>query len=215
MLCVVMVLFIFLMIFIKDGNYTEYLIANANDSIQVSEGDVVIQTWLSDIQRVNGVGIEFAQSPLDDVDIMLEVIDTDSGIIYGSDVKNTSEITDGLLLFEFDVVDIKLSTNIVIKLSIINSTGEVSRERNIKLKTNHHHSGMTINDIAQNEGLCLQIKYLRNSLLFTVLWFGGIIFILACSLMVLFKKTFFDTVGITVLLLGMILYVFGRINICA
>lgn len=207
--CIFMVIiFCFLFVF-KNSTNTEYIASDGGQAIELYTGSELTQTWFSDKRKICGINLVFAQQPEFDGYVTLEVIDKENDNTVRYAREKMSQTSGGVLSLSFDTLNIKSASQFIFKISLEQADGEAPGS--IFLKTNSNYSGLYIDGTEQNCGLSSDIVYVKNSVIFTVIFFIGSILIFAYCFMQIFKREFTDVVGMVIIAMAICLYLCGLI----
>lgn len=206
--CFLIIIIFIAMFAIKEQKSVVSIVSNANEAVELGEGSVLTQNWVSNKKNVHGINLYFAQKPEVDADIVVNLITRTDGQVVRTAIRHLSEVENDCLEFAFDQYDCPEAMNFVIQVSMQN-VDPINADSSIWLKVNSDYSGLKIDEESQNCGLGANVVYMKNRSVFVVFSILAMILIVANSFMLLWKKEFAEVIGMSVLSIGVTLYLFG------
>lgn len=189
--------------------HSEYIASDAGDVVELKAGQKLTQTWLPDKKEICGTHISFAERPEFDGTVILEVLNGETGEIIRSTQRNLSDVSDDSLEFRFETIKLPQATELEFNIKLEVLDGKLNDC--IYLNANNNYNGLSIDGEIQNCGLGSQILYRKSNAAFSMLSIIGVIYILAFSLMLIFRRNFSEVIGAVILLIGILLYLSGLI----
>lgn len=204
-LTVVMLLFIFQH---RYTNYTLSIVSNTDSVIAFSTEDVILeQTWQPRVKWITGVSVPYEVDEDVSAIMRLDVYSDDySELLIGKSEKIELYAGDvGTIEYSFDRVGVIPGERYHFVLTYI----DVETQGQLNIKAGNNYAGCSVAEISQGKAAALDIICVKNNKIF---WLFGVMFPVAAIslfLMLTFDKKWEETVGCSVLIEGIILYVCG------
>lgn len=206
--CSIIVIMFLGLLLIKNSEHIEYIASNSDNEIKLEEDAVLTQTWLTDRKKINGMILKLSQETDTEAIITMELLAGENGEIIRSSSKSLTEREGQSLEFSFDTLNVESLTELVVRVRLKESVDG----KGIWVKTNQNYHGLYIDGIDQNCGLGSEIIYIKNSPVFVISVFIGILFIFTICLMILCHRRFEDIIGMALIGIGLYLFVCGMIG---
>lgn len=197
--------------FHKETILTESIISAPDSNISFSTNDILKQTWSPHAKKVSGISIPYTATTDFSAEYQLTIYHTSAD---NSPVPFVSSKTgllhfladeSGMLTFDFKPIQVNLGERYIFEYRCIES----SSNGTLNLPSSSNYSGCSVNQTEINEGLDMKIqfhKYNRIFLLFSVFM---PLFSFSLLFMLVFKRPFEETVGVSLISMVAILYISG------
>lgn len=210
--CIAIIIFLVMIFLLKENVNTTYIASNANDKIALSVDSVLTQHWLSSKKNMCGIKLAFAEIPEFDAEIIVQIINKEDKQVVRTATAMLSEIKDGNLEFTFEQYDCPVTTEFEISVYMRNIDNLIKENSSVWINVNTDYSGMEIDGESRNCALAAEVLYVKSSPVFVLFSILFTILIVTYSLMIICKREFAEVVGLGMLLIGLLLYLFGMLG---
>ena len=168
------------------------------------------QTWAPNVKWIEHITIPFLAKEQIKGDIKVSFINNKTGqILISQDVYvECNEGEQGELVLDFNHQPLDITSQYMFQLKY----GEVQEGNGIYLYGSENYAGGEIGNKDINTGITIKIAFVKYTVLF---WLALMLFVLysfGVFYMLLWNKRFEETVGLGVLSIGTVLYIFGLGN---
>ena len=168
------------------------------------------QTWAPNVKWIEHITIPFLAKEQIKGDIKVSFINNKTGqILISQDVYvECNEGEQGELVLDFNHQSLDITSQYMFQLKY----GEVQEGNGIYLYGSENYAGGEIGNKDINTGITIKIAFVKYTVLF---WLALMLFVLysfGVFYMLLWNKRFEETVGLGVLSIGTVLYIFGLGN---
>lgn len=187
------------------------VVSNSDDTVTFSTNDIYFeQTWQPNVKQINSVSVPYiAQSEFaSDIQLTIFSDDYSQKLVKMVQRKEFLKESQGTIGFVFDKVDVTIGERYHIRMCFQNET----KEGSLELLSGSNYYGCSVGKEEVNQALAINIGAVKGSKLF---WLASVLFTMSAitlMFMVCFKRKWEETVGITLIIEGLILYLFGLLG---
>lgn len=197
-------------IFVKRYTYLPVsVVSNPNSQIAFCTTDVTLeQTWQPEIKAITGIQVPYYAENDFSCDIQLKVFSDDyTQALVEAMLENYvfTAGTTGNVEFSFDRTAVIQGERYRIQISLLNADSEGT----LQIASGSNYGGCSVAGEEMNQAAALKITFVKYSKLFWLMAVWLPLLGISLLLMTLTGRKWEETVGVSILLEGIILYIFG------
>ncbi len=169
---------------------------------------VLEQTWQPEIKAITGIQIPYYAENDFSCGIQLKVFSDDySKVLIEAMQEECTFVagTSGNIDFLFERTEVIQGERYRIQISFVNADSEGT----LQIASGSNYGGCSIDDEEMNQAVALNITFAKYSKVFWLMAIWLPLLGISMFLMTLVNKKWEETVGVSILLVGIILYIFG------
>lgn len=200
-------------IFVKRYAYLPVsVVSNPDSQIAFCTTDVTLeQTWQPEIKAITGVQVPYYAENDFSCDVQLKVLSDDySEVLVETTQGNCTFVagTTGNIDFAFDRTAVTQGERYRIQISLLNADSEGT----LQIASGSNYGGCCVSGKEMNQAAALKITFAKYSKLFWLMAVWLPLLGISLLLMTLTDRKWEETVGVPILLEGIILYIFGLLE---
>lgn len=197
-------------IFVKRYAYLPVsVVSNPDSQIAFCTTDVTLeQTWQPEIKAITGIQVPYYAENDFSCDIQLKVLsDDDSEVLVETTQGNYAFVagSTGNIDFAFDRTAVTQGERYRIQISLLNADSEGT----LQIASGSNYGGCCVSGKEMNQAAALKITFVKYSKLFWLVAVWLPLLGISLLLMTLTGRKWEETVGVSILFEGIILYLFG------
>ncbi|MDY3342454.1 MAG: hypothetical protein SOX45_07115, partial [Lachnospiraceae bacterium] len=197
-------------IFVKRYTYLPVsVVSNPNSQIAFCTTDVTLeQTWQPEIKAITGIQVPYYAENDFSCDIQLKVFSDDYTQVLVEAMQENYVFaagTTGNVEFSFDRTAVIQGERYRIQISLLNADSEGT----LQIASGSNYGGCMVAGEEMNQAAALKITFVKYSKLFWLMAVWLPLLGISLFLMTLTDRKWEETVGVSILLEGIILYIFG------
>lgn len=197
-------------IFAKRYSYLPISVVSHPDSqIDFCTTDVILeQTWQPEIKAITGIQVPYYAENDFSCDVQLKVFSDDYSKVLVEEIQEKCTFvagTNGNIDFQFERTSVTQGERYRIQISLANADSEGT----LQIASGSNYGGCSIDGEEMNQAVALNITFAKYSKLFWLMAVWLPLLGISMFLMTLADKKWEETVGVSILLEGIILYIFG------
>lgn len=200
-------------IFVKRYAYLPVsVVSNPDSQIAFCTTDVTLeQTWQPEIKAITGVQVPYYAENDFSCDVQLKILSDDySEVLVETTQGNCTFVagTTGNIDFAFDRTAVTQGERYRIQISLLNADSEGT----LQIASGSNYGGCCVSGKEMNQAAALKITFAKYSKLFWLMAVWLPLLGISLLLMTLTDRKWEETVGVPILLEGIILYIFGLLE---
>lgn len=200
---------VFLIVSARKDSYLNTAVAsNADSQIAFStQNSILEQTWQPHVKKITEIKVPYTAAKTFEADMQVEIVTDDAARVIGqaSERHSFTKGEEGMLVFPVGMVKLTPGERYRIRFSFVNT----SEEGEILINSGSNYMGCSIDGKEINEAAAFSITFVKNSRFFFL--FAVIFPFFAFSFlgMVLWQCKWEEVVGLSLVFIIIVLYLFG------
>lgn len=183
------------------------VVTHPDSQIRFSTGQGVLeQFWQPQVRNLTGIAVPYTAEKDFSAEMKLELC-TDAGEVLTTDILSQDFVTgeSGTLEFSFDTQKVLPGERYRIRLSFL----DTSADGELVIPSGSNYEGCTIDGEEQGEAAAFTMLFVKNSRLFWILLVFFPLISLSLFFYAVYGKKWEETVGLSLIVEALILYLFG------